>query len=103
MPVRSRVASFFFSRALGDLVLVLDDVARQVDAEGGALADLAVGEDVAAGLLDDAVDGGEAEAGALADLLGGEERLEDLGHHLRRHADAGILDLDQHVFAGRHA
>ena len=51
------------SRAAGgDLVLVLDDVARQVDAEGGALADLAVGEDVAAGLLDDAVDGGEAEA-----------------------------------------
>ena len=78
-------------------------MARQVDAEGRALADLAVGEDVAARLLDDAVDGGQAEAGALADILGGEERLEDLGHDLGRHAGAGVLDLDQHVLAGRHA
>ena len=65
-------------------------------------ARLAVGEDVAAGLLDDAVDGGEAEPGAAADLLGGEERLEDLLHHLGRHAGAGVAHLDQHIFAGRH-
>ena len=43
-------------------------------------AELAVEEDVAAGLLDDAVDRRQAEPGALADLLGGEERLEDLVH-----------------------
>ena len=64
------------------------------------LPDLAVGEDVAAGLLDDAVDGGQAEPGALADLLGGEERLEDAADHVGRDADAGVLHLDQQVFAG---
>ena len=61
---------------------------------------LAFGEDVAAGLLDDAVDRGEAEAGAAPDLLRREERLEDLLHHLRRHAGTGVDHLDQHIFAG---
>ena len=58
---------------------------------------------MAAGLLDDAVDGGEPEPGAAPDFLGGEERLEDLLHHLRRHAGAGVAHFDQHVFAGLHA
>ena len=52
--------------------------ARQVDAEGRALARFAVDVDEAVVLLDDAVDGGQAQARALADALGREERLEDV-------------------------
>src|SRR5205823_1724646 len=59
--------------------------------------------DEAAGLLDEAVDAGEAEPGALADLLGGVERVENLVDDVGRDAGAGIRDLDQHVFADRHA
>ena len=61
----------------------------------GALADLRIAIDEAAGLLDDAVDHRQAEPGALADFLGGEERLEDLLDHLGRNAACRCLDLDQ--------
>ena len=57
--------------------------------------------DEAAGLLDDAVDGREPEPGALADVLGGVEGVENLVDDLGRDAGAGVLDLDQHVFAER--
>ena len=104
MPVRSvRLTSRFSSR--WTLALDLSGarlVARQIDAEHRALADLAVAEDEAAGLLDDAIDGREAEAGALAHLLGREERLPDLVEMLARNAGAGILHLAEHIFAGRH-
>ena len=85
-----------FGRALGR------DMARQIDLERGALADLALHRDEAAGLLDDAVDGRKTKARAVADRLGGEERLENLGLVFRRDADAGVGDFDQHIVAGRH-
>jgi len=39
----------------------------------------------------------EAEAGALSHLLGRVEGLERAGRHLRRHARAGVADLDDDV------
>jgi hypothetical protein len=60
----------FFRRIFG---------ARQIDVEGCALPDLALGEDVSIALLDDAVDGGEAEAGAFSFFLGGKEGFKDAG------------------------
>ena len=51
--------------------------------------------DGAAVLVDDHVVGdGQALARALADFLGGEERLEDALLNVRRHAGAGVADLD---------
>ena len=44
-----------------------------------------------AALVDDAVGAGQAEPGAGALRLGGEERLEDAGQHLGRHAAARCL------------
>src|SRR5262249_58801521 len=79
------------------------DVAGDEYAEGRALIEPGFGVDEAAGLLDEAVDGGKTEPGALADVLGGVERIEDLIDHLGRDSGAGIGDLDQHVFADRHA
>ena len=75
-------------------------VNREIDGEArahhvpGLVGDV-VGEDEPARLLDDAVGGRKAKAGALALFLGGEERLEQLGQHMRRNAAAGILH-DQH-------
>ncbi len=65
------------------LGLFLRDMARQEDAEDGALARLGFDIDESAGLLDDAVNSREAEAGALADFLRREERLENLVDDLR--------------------
>jgi hypothetical protein len=59
---------------------------RDVHAHGGAGAELAFGDHVAAELAHDPVDAGEAETGALADRLGGEERLERAGQRLGAHA-----------------
>ena len=78
------------------------NVARNENAEGRALAELRIHVDETAGLLDDAVDGREPEPGALADILGGVEGVENLVDDLRRDAGAGVLDLDQHIFAERH-
>ena len=58
--------------------------ARQIDRDGGALADLAFDPDLAARLVGEAEDLAEAEAGALADRLGGEEGLERAVEHFRR-------------------
>jgi hypothetical protein len=91
-----------FGRGGGLLRLVLD-MARQVDAESGALAHFGFGIDIAARLLDDAIDHRQPEPGALADILGGEERLENLFHHLRRDSRALVGNLDQHVVADLHA
>jgi hypothetical protein len=41
----------------------------------------------------------EAEAGALSNVLGGVEGFERAGRHLRRHAPAGVPDLDDDVLA----
>ena len=67
--------------------------------EGRAFADSRRRADITAGLFDDAVDGGKAEARADAGFLGGEEGLEDLFHHILRHAVAGVFHLDQHILA----
>ena len=48
---------------------------------------------------DDATCNVEAEAGALADALGGVEGLERALRHLRRHARAGVADLDDDAVA----
>jgi hypothetical protein len=56
-------------------------------------------------LHDDALCDIEAEAGALSRLLGRVEGLERAGRHLRRHARAGVADLDDDVALigpGRH-
>src|SRR5262249_56789027 len=55
------------------------------------------------GLLDETVDGCKTKPGALADVLGGVERIEDLIDYFGRDSGAGIGNLDQHVFADRHA
>ena len=78
-------------RALGQL---LD--ARQVELEGGALADLAVHPDESTALLDDAVHGGEPQPRALAFLLGREERLEHVGLGFFAHPNAGVRDREHH-------
>ena len=74
---------------------------RQQDQKGRALADLAVDEDEAAGLLDDAVDRRKTEAGAGADLLGGEEGIEDPVQVLARHAAAGVRSPRSGIVARR--
>jgi len=77
-------------------------VARQVDAQRGALADFGVDANLAARLLDEAVDHRQAEPGALADRLGGEERLEGTRDDGGRHAGAGIAHAQRQVFARGH-
>ena len=79
-------------RLLGD--------ARQVDREGGALAELAVHGNVAARGVQDARDDAQAQAGAVALVLGGEERLEKMGFGVFVHAAAGVGDLQEDVSAG---
>ena len=64
--------------------------ARQIDRDGGALAERARDLHGAAGLMREAIDLRQPEAGALADRLGGEERIEHLGDDVRRDADAGV-------------
>src|SRR5438876_10580026 len=71
--------------------------ARQVDLEAGAAARLGVYPDEPPALLHDAVHRGQPQARAFAPLLGREERLEQMGLHVRRHADAGIADREQDV------
>ena len=78
-------------------------MARQIDAENGALADFRFGVDVAARLLDDSVDHRKPEPGALADILGGEERFENLLHHIGRNASACVRQLDEDILAHLHA
>ena len=48
---------------------------------------------------DDVVRDGQALARALADFLGREERIEDALLDVRRHAGAGVGDLDDGEFA----
>ena len=81
------------------LVLV---VARQIYPEHRALADDAVAEDEAAGLLDDTIDSRKTEARALADVLGREERLPYLVEDILGNSGTGILHFAQHILARRH-
>src|SRR5262245_8890989 len=57
-------------------------VDRQVDAEAGPDADVALDLDLAAVLCDDAVADAQAQARAPPHGLGGEERIEDLRQHV---------------------
>ena len=66
--------------------------AGQIDLNDGALARLALNQNLAPVLLDDAVDDGEPQACAFALILGGEERLEQPRLDCRVHADAGVAD-----------
>src|ERR1700760_704953 len=75
---------------------------RQVEPESGALADLAVGTDMTAGLLQEAKHHREPQAGALTRLLGREEWLEYVVEYLVRDAGSSIVDLDRNIVAGRH-
>ena len=59
--------------------------ARQVDDDGGALAERALDVDMAPRLGDEAVHHAQPQARALADLLGGEERVEDARQRLGRY------------------
>ena len=72
---------------------------RKIDLECGSAARFAVDSDVAAGLLHDAVAGGQSEARALALLLGREERVEDVGEHVRRDTTAVVRHRHQTVSA----
>src|SRR6185436_11103079 len=63
--------------------------------ECGALAGRAHHLDGATVLVDHHIVGdGQALARTLADFLGGEERVEDALLDVRRHAAAGVTDLD---------
>ncbi len=75
--------------------------AGQIEAEGGADADLAIDADMAARLLHEAEHHAEAEAGAVL-VLGRIERFEDPAPDLVRHAGAGVGDHDQRIVAGRY-
>ncbi|MCE3277580.1 MAG: hypothetical protein K0R13_3435, partial [Propionibacteriaceae bacterium] len=46
---------------------------------------------------DDAARNVKPEAGSLTDILGREERLERASRHLRRHARAGVPNVDHDV------
>src|SRR5256714_2197223 len=72
---------------------------REIDLEGGAVAQLAVRPDVPAALLDDTVDRGEPESRTPPRLFGREKRLEQprLGRAI--HADTCVADGEQHVRA----
>ena len=67
-------------------------VARQVDVEVRAAADLAGAFDPALVLLDDAEHHRQSQAGALARPLGGEEGVEDARADVGRDALAGVGD-----------
>jgi hypothetical protein len=64
--------------------------AREINAENGSSADLAVDRDRPAGLLDEPVDHGQPETSALPRPLGRKERLEGAPADLLGHADSGI-------------
>lgn len=72
-------------------------MAWKVEGHAGAFADGGVQVHLAAGLLGEAVDHRQAQAGALADKLGGVERLEGVGHDVRRHTGAGVGDAQAQV------
>src|SRR5205807_8377550 len=57
---------------------------RQEELEHRAVAELAVGTNVAAGLLEESIHHAETEPGSLPDRLGREERLENPLDELRR-------------------
>ena len=78
----------------------LDVGLRQIDAETGALALLAVDHDAAAGLLGKSEHHAQSKPGAGAELLGRKERLENPVAYGRRNAGAAIDDLDGDVVAG---
>ena len=63
------------------------DIARQIETDGGSLADLAVDVGVPARLFHEPIDRAEAKAGPPPRLLGGKERLERAGDDIGRHAD----------------
>src|SRR5687768_9481757 len=75
----------------------------QHDAEGGALARLALDVDAPAVRLRHVFDDGEAEAGAAlfarAAAVDAVEALEDPRQRLRRDADAGVAHLDHQRLA----
>src|SRR5947208_9678594 len=70
------------------------------DADRRAAVRLTLDPDIAPALFDNAVHGGQAEAGALPDLLRRKERLEQMRFHVRRHAGAGVDDLEERVRPG---
>ena len=76
--------------------------ARQVDAEGAAMAGHAVHRQVAAALAQEAVRHGQAQARAFAFLLRREEWFENLVQQVGGNARACIRDGQLHVVAGRH-
>ena len=65
---------------------------RQQNLERRPLPDPALDRDLAAVIADDAVADAEAEAGAFADFAGGEERIEDPAQVLVGDAVAGVGD-----------
>src|SRR5207302_3226740 len=69
------------------------------DAESGSFAELALQINVSAALVHDAVNSRKAQAGSFARFLGGEKRLEDARTDFRRHASAGIADIEANVIA----
>ena len=77
----------------------LDVGFREIDAEAGALALLAVDDDGAAGLLGKSEHHAQSEPSAGAELLGRKERLENPVAYGRRNAGAAVDDLDGDVVA----
>ena len=76
--------------------------ARQMQAEDGACAELAVHCDKSAGLTDKAEHHRQTKPGAVALFFGGEERFKYPIDHIWRHAGAGIGHLDHDVIARHH-
>src|SRR2546422_6754593 len=102
-PARSRflasVRAMFVSsstrRMCARISIGLDvALARQLDREGGAGADLARHLDLALVAPQDRVHDGEAEAGALAGRLRRLEGVEDVLQVLARDPDTGVADVE---------
>src|SRR6202007_2343350 len=74
--------------------------ARQINPNGGSVADFTVDCHGPAGLLGKPVNQAEAEASALVHFLGREEGLKGATADLLAHAGSGVGDRDHYVIAG---
>ncbi len=76
-------------------------MARQINLDRRADADLGIDFHVTAGLTDEAIDLAETKAGSLADFLGRVERVECPHQNIGRHSRSRIGDGEKHVLPRR--
>src|SRR5688572_12974258 len=75
---------------------------RQIERDRRPLVWRAVDRHKTPGVEHDAVHERETQSSTLANLFGGEERLEQVGLHVRGHADAVVADAETCVLPGWH-